>query len=114
MIEWRRILPTLSKRVVESRDCGTTNFELDVVPGRARSVTWVQSDDLGVPAVQGIVSTTVTEIDPTDEGNVIFRCRSMTDEHQLLMVRSPSTNSFIEQYFAAGFGDLECQSSIFL
>jgi hypothetical protein len=114
VIERRRILPPFSERVVEFRHGGSTNFKLDVVPRRAFAVARVQFDDLGVTVVDGVVSSTVTEIDSPDESNVTFNERRITDEHHLLMVRSSSTYSAVEQHFATGLSDFDRETSIFL
>jgi hypothetical protein len=51
---------------------------------------------LNVPAVAGVISATVTEIDSPDECNVTIKMGGMTNEDHLLMVRSSSAHSLIE------------------
>jgi hypothetical protein len=64
--------------------------------------------------VAGVISATMTEIDSTDERNVTIKTRGMANENHLLMVRSTSAHSLIEQNFTARLGHLNGEASILL
>jgi hypothetical protein len=76
------------------------------------TVPWVQFDDLNIPAVAGIISATMTEIDPPDERNVIVKMGGVTDKDHLLMVRSSSAHPLIEKDFTARLVHLDGEASI--
>jgi hypothetical protein len=100
------------EREIELRHHRPTNFELDVVPRRSRSVTRVQFDDLSVAAMEGVVSATVAEVDAADEGDVTIDGGWMAHEHHLLVMRTPSTNPPVAQDLAASLGDLASEPPI--
>jgi hypothetical protein len=64
--------------------------------------------------MNGVISTTMTEIDSPDEGNVPIKTGRVTNQDHLLMVRSSSAHTLIEQYLTARFGYLSCETSILL
>jgi hypothetical protein len=49
------------------------DLELNVVPRRSIAVLRVEVDYLRVALVPGVVVSAVTEVDPTDEGDVVVR-----------------------------------------
>jgi hypothetical protein len=65
-----------------------------------------------VSAVLGVITATMTEIDSPDERNVTIKIRGMANEDHLLVVRSASAHSLIEQNFAARLGHLNGEASI--
>jgi hypothetical protein len=70
VIKRGRIFPSFPEREIEFGNDWSPDLKLDVVPRGTRSVPRVQFDDLKVPAVAGVISATVTEIDSPDERNV--------------------------------------------
>jgi hypothetical protein len=86
VIERSGILPPFSERQIEFAHGRPPNFKLDVVPWGPLSIARVQLDELRVPFVAVVISTTVTEIDPPDERNVVVSMGRVTDENHLLMV----------------------------
>jgi hypothetical protein len=64
--------------------------------------------------VPGIISATMTEIDSADERNVTIKTGGMANEDHLLMVRSSSAHSLIEQNFTARLGHVNGKASILL
>jgi hypothetical protein len=68
---------------------------------------------LTIPAVLGVISATVTEVDSPDERNVMLKKRGMANENHLLVVRSAPAHSLIEQNFAACLGHVNGEASIF-
>ncbi|HEY5120652.1 MAG TPA: hypothetical protein VII84_03665 [Acidimicrobiales bacterium] len=65
-----------------------------------------------IPAMVGVISATMTEIDSPNERNVTLEKAGMTDEDHLLMVRSASAHSLVEQNFTARLGHLNGKASI--
>jgi hypothetical protein len=104
MIEWSGVVPPLAKRQFEVADRGTANFELRIVPGGSRSVSRVHLDSLVIPKVSVVISTTMTQIDSSHERDVTIEEGRVPDEYQLLMVRSASSNSFIQEDFSPRLG----------
>jgi hypothetical protein len=64
--------------------------------------------------VAGVITATMTEIDSADERNVTIETRGMSYEDHLLMVRSASAHSLIEQNFTARLSHLKGEASILL
>src|SRR5450759_5626847 len=62
MVQWRRILPALPEGEVKIGDCGTANLQLNVVPGRTRSVSTVELYHLRVSSMHVVVTTTVAQV----------------------------------------------------
>lgn len=59
-----------------------------------------------------VVSTTVTEIDASNEANVAFKRRRMADHDHLLMMRSAASNSLIEKNLATCLSHFSSEISI--
>lgn len=76
------------------------------------TVAPVQLDSLSVPGVVGVISATMTEIDPPDEGDVIVNMGRMTNEDHLLMVRTSPTHSLVQKHFTAARGHVSGEASI--
>jgi hypothetical protein len=114
VIQRGRIFPSFPEREIEFGNGWSTDFKLDVVPRGTGSVPWVQLDDLKVPAVVGVISTTMTEIDSADERNVTIRSGGMTNEDHLLVVRSASAHALIKENFTARLVHLTGEASILL
>jgi heme oxygenase len=64
--------------------------------------------------VAGVISAAMTEIDSADERNVTIKAGGMANEDHLLMVRSASAHSLIEQNFTARLGHINGEASILL
>jgi hypothetical protein len=114
VIERGRIIPALPECEIEVTNRGTSHFELHVVPRWLRSVSRVQLDHLTIAAMIGVITTSVTEINSSDERDVVFKTRRMTDEDHLLVVRSASANPLVEEGLAPGLGDLDRKARILL
>jgi hypothetical protein len=99
--------------VIEFGNGWSTDFQLDIVPGRAAAITRIQFDDLVVSVVFGVISTTMAEVDSPDERNVTLKESGMSDEDHLLVVRSAPAHSLVKQNFAARLGHLNRQAPIF-
>jgi len=67
-----------------------------------------------ISTVVGVISTTMTEVDSPDERNVTLKTSGMSKEDHLLVVRSASAHSLIEESFATRVGHLDREASIFL
>jgi hypothetical protein len=114
VIECGLIFPSFPEREIEFRNGWSADFELDVVPGRAATETRVQFDDLMIAAVVGIVSTTMTEVDSPHECHVTFERSGMSNEDHLLVVRSASAHSLVEQSLATRQSHVDGETSILL
>jgi hypothetical protein len=112
MIERSGILPTFAEGEVEFADCRSPNLKLNVVPGRAMTVPGVQLDGLSVSVVAGVISSTMTQIDTADERNVTIGSRRVADEDHLLVVRSATAYSLIEEHFTARCRHFNSEASI--
>jgi hypothetical protein len=114
MIERSRIVPPLAKRQIKVADRGTTNFELRVVPGGSRSVSRVHLDGLIIPKVSAVISTAMTQIDSTNECDVSIGQGVVPDEYQLLMVRSASSHSLVQEDFSPRLGHSSSELPVLL
>jgi len=63
--------------------------------------------------VSAVVTPSVTQVDPADEGDVVFGPRA-PEEHELLMVAAATPDAFIEKELTAGIVDLAYELRILL
>jgi hypothetical protein len=63
MVQWRRILPALSKGEVKIGDSGSSDLQVNVVPGRTKSVSTVELHHLRVSSMHVVVTTPVAQVD---------------------------------------------------
>jgi hypothetical protein len=66
------------------------------MPGGAASVPRVDLDGLIVPAVSAVISAAVAQVNSTHECNVAPGRRRVSNEHELLMVRSAPAHPLVE------------------
>src|SRR3954447_24395855 len=101
-VEWVGVAPTLCERPRKVVDHRPAELDLHVVPGRTRTVVLVvELDHLRVTAVARVVTTTVAEVDPTDERDVTCRIGMLHDE-ELLVMTATASYAMVEQHLAAG------------
>jgi alanine dehydrogenase len=105
VIERRRVLPTLPKRVREVADRGTPNLHLDVVPRRTRPVAPVHLNGLRIALVALVVTPAMAEVDSTDEGDVVVLVTQPTQQEELLVVGSSPPHTLVEEYLPTGLVD---------
>ena len=102
MSERGSVLPALAKRLDEVRDRRPTNGGLDVVPRWAGAIRGLESLGLRVPLVATVVPSSVTQVDASDERNVVLGTGGMQQDDEFLMVRSEPSNSRIQQHLSTG------------
>ena len=84
--ERRRVVPSFSEREIEIADRWTFDGDLDVMPGRSRSVLFVERLHLWIAEMPGVVSPSVTEVDPSDESDISLHLLGMAEQHELLVM----------------------------
>src|ERR1700722_16064006 len=102
MIDRGWVLPPLTKRVLEIVHCWSSYFELNVVPRRPAAVTVVEVDRLTIAGVEGIVVTSVTQIDSTNEGDIFVRCADVSNKNQLLVVTPATPHTLVKDVLPSG------------
>src|SRR5487761_274711 len=60
----------------------------------------------------GVVASTVTEVDSTDERDVALRTGGMADDDQFLVMGATQTHTLVEQNLAPGCVHLHAQVSV--
>ena len=114
VVERRGIVPAFTEGVRHVADRGPPDLELNVVPGRSMAVLGVDVDCLRVALVPGVVVSAVTEVDPTDEGDVVVGCWSTTDHHKLLVMASTAPDALVEEELATRVVDLSYELDVLL
>jgi hypothetical protein len=112
MVERSRIVPSLPKREIEISDGWSVDLQLHVVPRGAGAVPLVELDGLEVSAVPVVISATMAEVDPPDKCDIMFAVARVADDDELLVVRTASPHSLIEQHFPARLSDLDGETSV--
>ena len=96
-LERRRIVPPLAERLHEIGDGRTVHLRLDVVPWRSRPVRGIQDFRLRVAFVALVVAAAVAEVDPTDEGDILFVAGGAAGATELLVVRAAAPDAFVQE-----------------
>jgi hypothetical protein len=112
MVERSRILPSLPESEIEIGNSGSSDFQLYIVPRGLAAVPPVELDGLVVSPVARVIPATVTEVDSPDECDITLGRGRVANDDELLVVRTASPHSFIEQHFAACFRHLHGESSV--
>jgi len=102
----RAVVPAFAERLGHVGNRRTSEFHLDVMPRRLLSVLVSDRSRLWVTAVFGAIASPVTQIDPTDERDVVFRGTGMEQQHHLLVMRTTVTNAFVQQELPACLVDI--------
>ena len=103
MVERGRVFPSLPERPGQIGDSRATYLQLDVMPRWARSIAGIEVDRLRVTIVGLVVAPAVTQVDPTDEGDIVIRRIRVAGDEQFLVVASVASHPLVEQDLTAGF-----------
>ena len=92
------IVPPLAERLDKIDHGRTVNLGLDIVPGRFRAVSRVEPFCLLVASVSLVVTASVTQIDATDEGQIVFVTAGVEQQNELLVVRPTPSDASIQKH----------------
>ena len=89
------IVPAFPEAGLDVGDGGALDRELDVMPGRARTVPGGHRLCLGITFVAGVVGSAVAQVDSADERNVTLRTARVAEHDELLVMRAAGTNPHV-------------------
>ena len=102
-VEWRRVLPALTKRVRDVVDHRSPQLHLHVMPsGTFAVVVGFELGPLRIADMARVVVAAVHEVHSTDERNVVGRLGRVADHSDLLVVTTAPADPVVEQHLAAG------------
>src|ERR1035437_7420425 len=104
--KWGRIIPSLPENSLGIADGRALHRQLDVVPWRPRAINGGHCLVLGVAAVMLIVTPTMTQVYATDECDIAFGIKRVSQNDQFLVVGSERTDTHIEEALTASGFDL--------
>ncbi len=99
------VVPAFGEGVKDVGDRRPADLRHGVVPGRVRPVPLVQWRRLGVAGVQGVVASSMAQVDPADECHVLVRPALASHDDELLVVRPPTPYPLVEERLAPGVVD---------
>ena len=105
MVQRRRVVPALAERVEDVCHRGAADLGHRVVPRRGRAVPLVERRGLGIAGVGRVVATAVTEVDASDERDVVFWPALASYDQELLVVGPTAANSLVEERLSAALVD---------
>lgn len=97
-VEGKRILPSLAERLGQITDHRSPDLHVQVVPRWSRAVPIIDGHDLGIALMAGVVMTSVTQVDPAHESDIVVGATPKAHHDQLLMMAAHTAHPHVEEH----------------